>query len=51
MTGLDRGTISAVAQADRDCDNSSSCTSVLKAEAARRLTRGRLNFVAGRSDG
>jgi len=67
VTGLDRGTISSVAQPDRDRDNQFFVMHErLKAEAARRLTQGklkkceprtaetktgRLNPVAGRSDG
>lgn len=67
VAGLDRGTISAVAQPDRDRDNQFFVMHErLKAEASRRLTQGelkncepkqcepkngRLNPVAGRSDG
>jgi len=52
VAGLDRGTISAVAQADREKD----CQffvmhEQLKAVATLRLNKGRLNAVGGRRDG
>jgi folate-dependent phosphoribosylglycinamide formyltransferase PurN len=52
ITGLDRGTIAAVAQADRERDNQFFVMHErLQAESARRLKRGRLNPVVGRRDG
>jgi methionyl-tRNA formyltransferase len=52
VTGLDRGTISAVPQADRDRDNQFFVMHErLKVEAARRLKNVQLNSVPGGSDG
>jgi folate-dependent phosphoribosylglycinamide formyltransferase PurN len=52
VAGLDRGTISAVPQADREKDCQFFVThEQLKAVATRRLRKGRLNRVGGRCDG
>lgn len=51
VAGLDRGTISAVPQADRETDRQFFVMhEQLKAEATRRLKKGRLNPVGGRCD-
>jgi methionyl-tRNA formyltransferase len=52
VAGLDRGAISAVAQADREKDRQFFVMhEQLKAVATRRLRKGRLNPVVGRCDG
>jgi folate-dependent phosphoribosylglycinamide formyltransferase PurN len=52
VTGLDRGTISAVPQADREKDRQFFVMhEQLKAVATRQLKKGRLNAVGGRGDG
>jgi methionyl-tRNA formyltransferase len=52
VAGLDRGTISAVPQADREKDRQFFVMHErLKAVATRRLKEGRLNPVSGRCDG
>jgi folate-dependent phosphoribosylglycinamide formyltransferase PurN len=52
VAGLDRGTISAVPQADREKDSQFFVMhEQLKAVATRRLNKGRLNPVSGRCDG
>jgi methionyl-tRNA formyltransferase len=51
VVGLDRGTISAVTQSDRERDNQFFVMHErLKAEAVRRLKKGRLNPVTGGAD-
>jgi hypothetical protein len=52
VAGLDRGTISAVPQADREKDYQFFVMHEhLKAVATRRLKKGRLHPVGGRCDG
>jgi folate-dependent phosphoribosylglycinamide formyltransferase PurN len=52
VAGLDCGTVSAVAQAEREADRQFFVMHErLKAVATRRLKKGRLNTVAGRCDG
>ncbi|MFY9558908.1 MAG: formyltransferase family protein [Terriglobales bacterium] len=52
VAGLDRGTVSAVPQAERETDRQFFVMhEQLKAEATRRLKKGRLNPVAGRRCG